>query len=395
VHTLFKIPVAFFLVAACMGLFMRYVLIAPVPGVNFTYVMHGHSHVMFLGWIFNVLYLAFVTQFTTDHGEFRILFWILQVCVAGMLVSFPVQGYGLFSILFTTLHTLAAFVFIVLFLRAVKNQYSLAITLARAALMYFALASIGPFCVGYLKASGQEQSNLYRFAIYFYLHFQYNGFFTLGVLSLLFKTIEHKLSPAQLHRAGTAVWALIISCLPAYFLSTLWAEPGVFFNITGFISALAQALALLLLVKPFRLFIDAAPRAHTRLLLRFSGMALFVKSILQILSAHPAMALLAAEFRSILIAYLHLVLLGFISIFMMGWLYMQDSAAANNRKSAVLVLSGFIGSEALLILTPWSEARLHIDTTVLHKSIFIFSCLLVAGTAGLLFRPNRARISQT
>jgi len=385
VHTLFKIPLAFFFVAACMGLFMRYQLIAPVQGINFTYVMHGHSHVMFLGWIFNMLYLAFVSEFVPDQRKFKTLFWILQVCVAGVLIAFPIQGYGLYAIAFTTLHTFLSFLFIALFLHATWNLSSLAILLARAALLFFILSSLGPFYLAYLKASGQAPSNFNRFAIYFYLHFQYNGFFFFGVLSLLTKAVESQLSDTDLRRATRGAKLLIISCFPAYFLSILWAEPGKIFNIISFTFALAQVLALLSFVKPFRLYLIKAREQHTRWLLKFSFVALFIKCTLQVFSAHPVIAQMASEFRSILIAYLHLALLGFISFFLIGWLEMKSGVTVNLRKSAILVFLGFIGSEALLVIIPWANVFPNIDIMFIQQCIFLFSTLLVFGIGGLSF----------
>jgi hypothetical protein len=116
VRNLFKIPFLFLFIAAVMGLFLRYMMMAPVPGVTFSYLLHAHSHVMFLGWIFNVLFLVFVTEFT-DEKNFKVIFWILQILVVGMLVSFPLQGYGLFSIVFSTLHIFAGVAFIFFFLK--------------------------------------------------------------------------------------------------------------------------------------------------------------------------------------------------------------------------------------------------------------------------------------
>jgi hypothetical protein len=116
VKKLFKLPLVFLFIASCIGLFLRYQVISPIDGVVYSYVLHAHSHVMFLGWVFNVLIIAFTTEFAEVRG-FKILFWFLQFCVLGMLISFPLQGYGVFSITFSTLHTFAALVFIIQFFR--------------------------------------------------------------------------------------------------------------------------------------------------------------------------------------------------------------------------------------------------------------------------------------
>src|SRR5688572_3400607 len=101
-----------------MGLLLRMQLALPIHGITFSFLLHGHSHVMFLGWVFNVFLIAYVTEFTEgDQKTFKLIFWILQALVAGMLISFPLQGYGLVSIILSTLHTLLVFVFIAVFFK--------------------------------------------------------------------------------------------------------------------------------------------------------------------------------------------------------------------------------------------------------------------------------------
>jgi len=360
---------------------MRYQLIAPTPGVVFAYILHGHSHVMFLGWVFNMLYLAFVTEFDIGSKRFTLLFWVLQIFVVGMLLSFPLQGYGLYSIVFTTLHTFGVYIFIILFFLKTRMQSSLALTLAKAALLFFVLSSAGPFYLGYLKASGQGHSNIYRFAIYFYLHFQYNGFFLFAILGLLMNCVKNNLSSGDYSHAKAGIYLLIGTCVPCYLLSILWAEPGIIFNIIGFLSAIMQCLGLILLLNPFRLFLHSAGNRYTRLLLLCSVTALFLKCMLQVFSAVPAMAILANEFRSIVIAYLHLVLLGFVSFFVIGWMQVRGVITANLGKPVVVMLFGFVVSEALIALAPWPGLLFNMAPMVLQKAIFLFSVVMVFAVA--------------
>ncbi|MBT1687096.1 hypothetical protein [Dawidia soli] len=384
--SLYKVPLLLLFVGACMGLFLRYQLIAPTQAVNFTYVLHGHSHVMFLGWVFNVLYLAFVSQFTAGQRIFRILFWILQVSVAGMLVSFPLQGYGLYSIVFTTLHTFGAYVFIACFLFHTRTRSSLAITLARTALLLFVVSSFGPFYLGYLNATGLGHSNLYRFAIYFYLHFQYNGFFFFGVLTLLLQAVEPALTPAGRTRVRRGMYIAWGTSVLTYPLSILWASPGMGYNIVGFVAAVVQVLALLCFITPVKIFLSQLTDRSARLLVVLSAAALVFKCILQILSAHPALALFANEYRAVVIAYLHLVLLGCISFFLVGWLIYKDLLPAGIGRPVKAMIIGFIGSEIVLGIMPWSAAVFRVEPMLLHKGIFVLSIPLTIGMAGITYR---------
>jgi hypothetical protein len=384
VQKLFKIPLAFFFIASCIGLLLRFQLISPIDGIVYSYLLHAHSHVMFLGWVLNVLIIAFTIEFI-EVKNFKALFWFLQVCVIGMLISFPLQGYGGFSITFSSLHTFGVFVFIGLFFRSSKNKPSLSLTLAKASLLFFAISSIGPFSLAYLKTNGLEHSNLYRFSIYFYLHFQYNGFFLFGVLSLLMKLLESKMSSRVLRGAKLGSYILICSCLPAYFLSILWSQPTVVFNIIGFASALAQLVGLYFLLRPLlKLLPQVNISQQEKLLFSSSFVAVVLKSILQLISAYPAIAIFVNEFRSIVIAYLHLILVGFISLFLIAWLMTKRVIESRAPWSIRLILSGFIGSETLLAISPWNSALLQISTSTFNNTIFMLSVLIVLGLGIML-----------
>lgn len=383
-RNLYKIPLLLLFTGACMGLFLRYQLIAPTQTVNFSYMLHGHSHVMFLGWIFNVLYLAFVSAFTAGQRIFRILFWIPQVGVAGMLVAFPLQGYGLYSIAFTTLHTFSAFVFIACFFFHTRTLSSPAITLARTALLLFVVSSFGPFYLAYLKATGHEHSNLYRLAIYFYLHFQYNGFFFFGVLTLLVQAVGQTLPRSGSKSVRMGIYLLWATCVSTYLLSILWTAPGLAYNILGFLAAVLQAVALRCFITPFKLFRSTLNDRSARLLLDLSASALVLKCMLQILSSHPALALFADEYRVIVIAYLHLVLLGFITCFLISWLRRNNLLPTGIGHPLRTMIIGFIGSEVLLVVMPWS-AIVHVDPILLHKGIFVLSVLLTVGIAWITY----------
>src|SRR5688572_4826809 len=187
----YKVPVLFLFIGSLIGVFLRLQFISPTSGVTYTFFLHTHSHIMFLGWIFNVLYIAFVTKHVDEKGDkfFLILFWALQVLNVGMLISFPLEGYGPSSIIFSTLHTIGAIVFAVRFFIKTKSIATTSSWFAKAALLFFAISTAGPFSLGYLMSNGMGNRNWYDFSIYYYLHFQYNGFFLFGIFSLFFSQL--------------------------------------------------------------------------------------------------------------------------------------------------------------------------------------------------------------
>lgn len=365
---------------------------SPVEGVVLSYVLHAHSHVMFLGWVFNVLIIAFTTEFTEVNG-FKILFWFLQFCVLGMLISFPLQGYGAFSIAFSTLHTTGAVIFIIRFFRSTKTKSTHALTLAKAALLYLALSSIGPFVLGYLKANELDHVDLYRNSIYFYLHFQYNGFFLFGILSLLLKLFEDGMPNQDFRGMVRGCYILNVCCLPAYFLSILWGQPSLIFNVIGFSAASLQIIGMCFFITPIQNFFRHSRFTPAeKLLFLTSFFALALKSILQLISAIPAAAIFANEYRSIVIGYLHLVLLGSISFFLMAWLIRKRVIEQSLFGPVCIILIGFTVSEIMLIMLPWNSTLFYVPVDIVNYMFLLFSALMVLGIGVIvrvIFLPNR------
>ena len=73
---------------------------------------------------FIVLYLFIKKEV---QKKYLVLFWCTQITILGMLVSFPITGYALFSIIFSTLFLLCSYWFYVFFKRnntCNKKKYS-------------------------------------------------------------------------------------------------------------------------------------------------------------------------------------------------------------------------------------------------------------------------------
>lgn len=376
-----RLPLLFFFLASLIGVFLRWQFVWPTLGVTYTYFLHGHSHTMFLGWVFNALYIAYTTAHIPSAKQriFRITFVAIQFLVVAMMISFPIQGYGLFSITFSTLHTLLVIFFIIIYFRHTKNIKSVYGWFARVSLLFFAASTVGPFSLGYLMANGMGQSNLYYFSIYYYLHFQYNGFFLFGILGLFFHLLDIRQIPYDSQRAKSIGLWMAVACVPAYLLSVLWAKPGVFFNIVGGLAALIQvyALGLLLLFIKTTNPIQKLTLKSSRLLLSIALLALIVKTILQVLSAFPTVAALAYSLKPVVIAYLHLVLIGIISCGLLVWYsemhWVKDKSL---YKITITFLASFIISEVILILQPWWSSLKHLIPWNSSQLIFIFSVIM-------------------
>jgi hypothetical protein len=337
---------------------------------------------MFLGWVFNVLYIVFAHNYIPagDQKFLKVLFCFLQCLLIAMTISFPLQGYGLFSIIFSSLHTLGAIVFVIVFLRKTRDQKSVSRWYARVALIFFVLSAGGPFALGYIAANGMGHSNAYYFSIYFYLHFQYNGFFLFGVFSLLLRLLEQKGITFDRRKAKTIGSILALTCVPTYLLNILWAKPGYVFNITGGLAAFAQFAALILMLKAVHTYNAIGIRRHFRStsigLFHIALIAFGLKLCLQFISSFPAVARMALELRPVVIAYLHLVLLGIISLALLIWYLESDLLGSGARRIIVIFLTAFVGMEICMVMMPWWRSFFGPDFLSASVCLLFFSAVL-------------------
>ena len=106
-----------FLIAALLGLLLRYYFIDPID-LNYRFLIHAHSHTAMLGWIYLMLFTLIVHYFIPDKKPvYNRLFWLTEFAVIGMLLSFPFQGYALYSIIFSTLFLFASYWFTWFFMK--------------------------------------------------------------------------------------------------------------------------------------------------------------------------------------------------------------------------------------------------------------------------------------
>lgn len=352
---LLKLPLIFFFIASVVGVLLRWHHVYPLEGFVYPYWLHAHSHLMFLGWVFNALVVNAVVQFLPDAPVKRYtkIIWLLNALVLGMLISFPLQGYGVYSIVISTLHTVVAVIFIVYFFRATRYTVFPEVQYMKAAFGFFILSAAGPFALGALMANGLGQTPAYHLAVYYYLHFQYNGVFLFGALALVYRLLRQKEVVVHEALAQRGKMFLILSCLLTYALSALWLQPPVVVYGIGLVGALLQLVAFVFVyrsvdqdgIKLWQKFSKPA-----RIFFVLTAVSLIIKLILQLVSVVPVVAQLAFHVRFYVIAYLHLVLIGVVSFFLLGWHYEQGYLRKVPWVIFFLLVLAFVASEAAMIL---------------------------------------------
>ena len=390
-----KVSFIFLVIAAVLGVFLRYLLVSPVEGLNFKHFLHSHSHVAFLGWVFNALFAGIIFAFIPwKANSYRLLFWLLQIAVAGMLVMFPIQGYAAASITFSTLHIILSWWFAIKFYRDtrhVKNQLSL--SFVRWSLLFMVISAAGPFALGAIMAQGLSDTPLYNLSIYFYLHFQYNGWFSFAIFGLFFRFLETNGVAFSGRQSRFFLILMLVASIPGYALSALWLQPEIWVYILGIIAGTAQVLALVylfLIIQGSKEALKSLVKKPVRHLLLFSFSAFLLKVILQFGSGFPALADLAYRARNLTIGYLHIVFLGFVTLFLISW-FMQHNllnTGAKGWSGIKLFLAGFIVSELIIFLQPLLILGGVGPLPFGEEILFAVSLLMPAGIILLFFKSD-------
>ncbi|MGL2967204.1 hypothetical protein [Flavobacterium sp. XGLA_31] len=375
-------------IVASLGLLMRYKIGFEFPYFNQKSLQHSHSHFAFGGWISHTLMVLLIHFLQKRLKEFnstkynKIIIANL-VCSYGMLISFILQGYGLYSIFFSTASILVAYVFGYSFFKDVKplNQKLLAVNWFKSAVGFNILSSAGTFYLAYMMATKNVYQDEYLASIYYYLHFQYNGWFFFGCMGLLFDFFNLKKEESSFYQ--TSFKLFFASCIPAYFLSTLWLNLPLWLYIITVIAAFTQVYSwfrLLYILSKRKLEMLENYPFFLRYILLFVAFALSVKLLLQLGSTIPSVSQLAFGFRPIVIAYLHLVLLAIISLFLLFYIYANSLFHSNQKiKYGIILFSvGVLLNEIVLAIQGIASFSYTVIPFV-NQMLFGIAILLVLG----------------
>lgn len=392
-----KICLMNLLIVAAFGVLMRYKIGFEFPFFNQKNLQYAHSHFAFSGWIsllLMVLIFCTIKHQISYHTKllFDKIFSAFLISAFGMLISFSIQGYGLFSILFSTLSVLISLVFCILFLYVTKNEKKLAgKNWMYAALLFNILSMLGTLLLSYMMASKKIDQHVYLASVYWYLHFQYNGWFFFSCVGIFINYLKEK--NIILNNENILFWIFFISCIPAYGLSVLWMNPPTWIYAIIVVSAIAQFYGLINFIYQFVLSkAIKILRFNTlkKILLLFVSISLFIKIGLQLISTVPAISKLAFGFRPIVIAYLHLVLLAFTSVFLISYLYFKELIRFTKLSigGIIIFISGILLNELVLTIQGIASLSyiviLFVNEILFSIALIIFWGLILINTSGSL-----------
>ena len=361
------VALIYFLLIALLGVLLRLLPLIDIS-LDYKYIVHTHSHVALLGWVYTALttliYKLFLENALIDR-KYRILFWCTQATIIGMLLTFPFTGYAVFSIIFSTLFLFASYLFTWLFIKntTTNQKKTNSYKCIKISLWYMILSSIGPWALGYIMTTAGSGSNLYRNAIYFYLHFQYNGWFIMALFGIFFYILEEQMIKISPKTFQQFYWAINIGVVATFGISLLWMKPHFSIYIVSFLGALSQLFALGFLVKellPFKRKIATKNSTLSFQLLKIVAFLFLVKLFMQVIGSLPNFANSISYNTDLIIGYIHWVFLGAVSIALLWFLNYFKFIKLSNR-SVLIYLIGFTLTEGLIFykgLVVWWQLSL-------------------------------------
>jgi hypothetical protein len=375
-------------IVALLGIALRYKINFSFPLLDQKYLLHSHSHFAFTGWVTLALMALMIKYLDRPNLkiDFRKYNWMLAsttIVAYGMLFTFMYQGYAFLSITFSTLSILISYIFIFYYwrdLRQVKEE-STTVMWFKAALAQWFLSSIGVFTLAYLMASGNRIQEWYFASIYFFLHFQYNGWFLFACLGLFFSLFPVNSIPAYLKTNKRLFLILVSTVIPTYLLSILWIKIPDYLYWAGVLSGIVQLAAVFYLIKMYHIakqYLTIQLTVPTQCLWALAWLSFLLKLVLQTLSAVPYLGKYAFSFRPIVIGYLHLCFLCIISFFIVGFFnkVLEKQGKRLNNAGIYLFILGVLLQEIILMLQGLAAFQVHI---LPYAGIFLFGVAVLIG----------------
>ena len=375
-------------IVALLGVTLRYKIAFPLPFIDQGNLLHGHSHFAFAGWVSQALMILLVYYLHKRGQEnlFKRYSWVLfanLLCAFGMLISFPIEGYAFFSILFSTLSIFVSYIFAILFwkdlnkLKVKPNSH----LWFKAALFFNVISSIGPFSLAFMMANHIINQKAYLVSVFCYLHFQYNGWFLFACMGLFISKLNELIDEEK--NLKTIFWIFALSLAPQFFISAMWLPIPMAIYILVVIAAVIQVFAWIWFIKIIRKHIAVLKKeisVPAKWLMTLAAISMTIKLILQMGSIYIPLNQLVFGFRPIVIGYLHLVFLAIISIFILGYIISEKLIAINKTiiTGVIIFVSGVYINE-LLLMIQGGLALATINVPFMNEFLLIAALIMFIG----------------
>jgi hypothetical protein len=188
-------------------------------------------------------------------------------------------------------------------------------------------------------------------------------------------------------------WLFALACIPAYFLSALWLPIPTWVYILVVLAAAAELNGWILVLKTIignkaESFKNLS--AQTKWLFILSAIALSIKLLLQVGSTIPSLSKLAFGFRPVVIGYLHLMFLGVISLFIIGFCKMNQFVITSRTGNTGIIIfaAGIILNEIFLMIQGLSYMN-YISVPYINELLFGAAICMLFGISLLILELRK------
>lgn len=377
-----KVARLFFIISALYGLFLRLYYVVDFIPISYKNILQAHSHVTFLGWgflaVITITGFAYYPKSLINSSYIKWLFIIMSFTLAGMLISFPAQGYKLFSIVFLSVFLITSYLYLINMLRFLKPLKSLSAKYIITGIYYYFLSSLGIWAIAIITVKFGK-IDLYFNSVYFYLHFLYNGFFVFVLFGLLVKYFETNKIAINKSIINTFYWLANIALIPAFALSLLWNAVPTYVYIIGIFAVILQLTSLYYLYIIIKSLLKFISTKHIKNIIYFVFISYFIKIVMQFFSAFLEIVEIALQYKPFfVVGYLHLFTLGFMSMFIILLLKLHLKLELSKLGVNLLMIGIFL-SEILLFLQGGMIFYFGLGIPKFNLIIFTVSILMPLG----------------
>ncbi len=381
-----NIALSYFLIAGIFGILLRLDRFNNI-GIVYKNFLNTHSHIALLGWLYN-LFLVYIqyNYYQNNNPRINKIFIASQFTFLGMLFSFPFVGYAPISIVFSTLYLFTSYWLIITLFQKKSKQPTITSKYLKTGGVFLFLSSLGPYALGYFMANKMQGSIGHHLSLYWFLHFLFNGYFTMVFLAMLSGKIQ-EIHP-QTEKTQNLIFNLFAwSTLPLYAQFITILHPANWVYITSFVASSLQLYAFYLLTRSL-IKIARKQRAISKILFTLFTISFFLKLLFQFFASLPFTYTFVAQSKpTLIIGFVHLVMLGMFTFFFL-WYYRAQKSISSTKTGNIftlLLIAGVLLSELLLFSQAFSLYAFHQSIPHYFASLFSVSLLLPLGIAGLLY----------
>ncbi|WP_185670503.1 hypothetical protein [Chryseobacterium sp. POL2] len=315
-----------------------------------------------------------------------------QIGSYGMLFSFLYGGYYWLSIVFSAIALFTGFAYCLFVWKDTKTIKDPAIIWLKYAAFFAVFSAIGIFGLAYFSSQKEAFEEIYRASGYFYLHYQYNGFFLFSCIGIVWISLRKYGFTISKRDNKITFILLFLGTFLGYGLSVLWMKSAqnwfLPMGIVGIIQLFGAVKIHKIVVQQWK-NISATMKTESKLLLKIVGITFLLKFVLQGLSAIPEIGVLAFNNINIVIAYLHLVLLVGVSLFLIWKIgeFQENKDRKFFKFGLYILVFGVISNEIILILSSLFSV-IYIPFSFAKYGLLLVSGFISMGILMILFNSK-------